>query len=330
MFDNKKKYRNVYCVNCGLRGHIVKDCTASITSFGFIAFKQVNNEEEEKGDLSNSLKEILQSVSSVSENCYSHLFPKTKFLMIQRKDTMGYIDFIRGKYSNTDKSVQDKLLKTWLDEMIEDEKKNLLRKSFDELWDELWVNKNSKTYKNEYYNAKVKYELLDVKSLVSESSTKYNFQEFGFPKGRRNMREKNLECAKREFYEETGYDESHYTLIDNYPEIVEEFVGTNGISYKHVYYLVQMKDNSPPPKVDTSNILQIGEVQNVGWFTFNECMSIIRPYDVAKQRVLTKVYEDIKNNRYIDSKLNFYNSSYYLKYRYNNSFKRHSTLSSSI
>lgn len=328
MYDNRKKYRNVCCVNCGLRGHIVKDCTESITSFGIIAFKQIKNVSEETYDLSDSLKEILKSV--VNSKYKLPIFPKTKFLMIQRKDTMGYIDFIRGKYSNADKNVQNKLLRTWLDEMIEDEKKNLLHKSFDELWDELWVNKNSKTYKNEYHNAKMKYELLDVKSLVSESSTKYNFQEFGFPKGRRNMRERNYECAKREFYEETGYDESHYTLIDSYPEIVEEFVGTNGISYKHVYYLVQMKDNLPPPKVDANNILQIGEVQNVGWFTFDECMSLIRPYDVAKQRVLTKVYEDIKNEKHIDYKQNFYNSSYYVKYRYNNSFKRCSSLSSSV
>lgn len=322
-YNDKRKYRNVYCVNCGFKGHIVKDCTAAITSFGIIAFKRINNKLEEKDDLSDSLKQIIESYNIESNEHY----PKTKFLMIQRKDTMAYIDFIRGKYYSTNTDIQNKLLKTWLDEMIEDEKTNLLTMSFDELWDELWVNKNSKTYKNEYRNAKNKYELLDVKSLVSKSSTKYKFQEFGFPKGRRNMREKNFECAKREFYEETGYDESHYKFVEHYPEIVEEFVGTNGISYKHVYYLVEMKDNLPPPKVDTNNLLQIGEVQNLGWFTFDECMSIIRPYDVEKQRVLTKVYKDIQNNRHINNKLDFYTSSYYLKYRYNKESYR---LSSSV
>ena len=32
----------------------------------------------------------------------------------------------------------------------------------------------------------------------------YNYPEWGFPKGRKNENETNLDCAKREFIEETG------------------------------------------------------------------------------------------------------------------------------
>ena len=35
----KSKYKNIYCVNCGEKGHVVKDCFGPITSFGIIAFK---------------------------------------------------------------------------------------------------------------------------------------------------------------------------------------------------------------------------------------------------------------------------------------------------
>jgi 8-oxo-dGTP pyrophosphatase MutT (NUDIX family) len=123
------------------------------------------------------------------------------------------------------------------------------------------------------------------------------------------MKEQNIACAEREFFEETGYCKKNYKFIKNYPIICEEFTGTNGIKYKHIYYLVKMKDNILPPKIDKNNIVQIGEVRNVGWFTYEECMFLIRPYDKAKKDVITKVNEDIikMNNNYICS--DFYYTS---------------------
>jgi ADP-ribose pyrophosphatase YjhB (NUDIX family) len=310
-FDSDKhKYRNVYCVNCGEKGHIVKDCDGPITSFGILAFKISRSPLDECFDKNDKLQEIL-NLTNPSSNTVSNksTYPKVKFLMIQRKDTMGYIDFIRGKYPENDEKAKQELLDVCLHEMIHDEKMNLLTKSFDTLWDELWINKNSKTYKNEYSLAKSKYEKLDVKSLVSNSRTLFDFQEFGFPKGRRNMKETNIACAEREFYEETGYTKAHYDFIKNYPTVHEEFIGTNGIRYRHIYYLVKMKDNIPAPRIDQRNIVQIGEVQNIGWFSYEECMRLIRPYDLAKKKCIEKVYSDI-----LDMKDNFICSNFY----YNN------------
>ncbi len=287
--ERKRKYRNVQCVNCGEKGHVVKDCDAPITSFGIIAFKTVNHPMEEEGDKNEYLKKILEKVPSTDKN----FKPKIKFLMIQRKDTMGYIDFVRGKYPENDDELKQKLLKVALNEMTTKEKHNLLHQSFDTIWDNLWVNHDSKCYKNEKALAKKKFEKLDIKGLVSQSETKYEFQEFSFAKGRKNMRENNIACAEREFREETGYQKEHYNFIRNYPTIHEEFMGTNGVIYRHIYYLVKMKDNIPPPRIDHNNILQTGEVQNIGWFTYEECLSLIRPYDSAKKNVIEKVYTDI-------------------------------------
>lgn len=302
--DEKKKYRNIHCANCGEKGHVVKECTGPITSFGIIAFKVVNSPVTEKHDKNTKLAAILEECrqQSVPANTY----PKIKFLMIQRKDTMGYIDFIRGKYSDTDETAKQQMLQVCLHEMIPEEKTNLMTKSFDELWNELWVNKNSKTYRNEYTQAKAKFEKLDVKGLVTSSKTSFTFQEFGFPKGRRNMKETNITCAEREFFEETGYTKSHYDFIKNYPTIREEFVGTNGIRYRHIYYLVKMRDEAPPPLVDTNNVLQTGEVQNIGWFSYDEALHLIRPYDTAKKNVIQRVYEDIVNMRESFVCSNFY------------------------
>jgi 8-oxo-dGTP pyrophosphatase MutT (NUDIX family) len=291
---NKTKYKNIYCVNCSEKGHVVKECHGPITSFGIIAFKINESEKDELYDKNNRLQEILSEMNVVDKKTY----PRLKFLMIQRKDTMGFTDFVRGKYPVNEDELNT-MLPIFLNEMTEKEKLNLLTKTFDEIWNDLWINHDSKCFKNEYDFAYNRYKQLDIPELIKKSSQSFKFQEFGFPKGRRNMKETNIACAEREFYEETGYNKNSYDFIKNYPTIYEEFIGTNGVKYRHIYYLVKMKDNINPPRIDYKNKIQTGEVQNIGWFSYEECMSIIRPYDIDKKRVIKKVHDDLcemKNN----------------------------------
>lgn len=284
-FIDFRKKQNIYCVNCGEKGHIVKECLAPITSYGIIAFKINKNQEFDKYDKNDKLNNILKSEFICDK---SEEYPRIKFLMIQRKDTIGYIDFIRGKYTDLD---------TCINEMTKNEKLNLLTKTFDELWNELWIcNKTHENfYKQEYYQAKNKFNKLDINDLVRTIESKFLFQEFSFPKGRRNIRERNIDCAEREFFEETQYNKDTYQFVKNYPTIEETFTGTNGIVYKHIYYLVKMRDDIKPPCVNTNNKTQLSEVQNIGWFTFDECLHLIRPYDHEKKKILTNVYNDIQS-----------------------------------
>jgi len=287
--DYKKK-TNIYCVNCGEKGHIVKECFAPITSYGIISFKINYSPEDDIEDKNEKLNNILKSEFICDKN---ETYPKIKFLMIQRKDTIGYIDFIRGKYTD---------LYTCINEMTRNEKINLLTKSFDDLWNDLWVcnRTHQNFYRQEYFAAKSKFNKLDIHNIINLVDTKYIFQEFGFPKGRRDLKEKNIDCAEREFFEETQYGKESYSFIKNYPTIEEIFTGTNGVVYKHVYYLVKMKDNIKPASVNLNNKTQLGEVQNIGWFTYEECMHLIRPYDVEKKKILTQVYNDLlkMNDKY--------------------------------
>jgi ADP-ribose pyrophosphatase YjhB (NUDIX family) len=315
----KSKYKNIYCVNCGEKGHVVKECDGPITSFGIIAFKIVNSKEDELQDTNEELKKIIRL--SINKSNYSNTYlpslnpylnkknsSKIKFLMIQRKDTMGFTDFVRGKYPD-DPVEARKVLLIFLNEMTNEEKLKLLNRSFDYIWNNLWVNHESKMFKNEYELAHKKFQKLDIKKLVNSSNVSFNYTEFGFPKGRRNMKETNIACAEREFLEETGFNKNCYDFIKEYPTILEEFVGTNGVTYKHIYYLVKMKDNAPPPRIDYKNKVQTGEVQNIGWFSYEEAMSIIRPYDIAKKSVIQNVYNDLieMNNNFVCS--NFYYTS---------------------
>ena len=59
---------NNLCNNCGKHGHVFHHCKLPITSYGIILFRPSSS--------------------------------GLQFLMIRRKDSYGYIDFIRGKYTN--------------------------------------------------------------------------------------------------------------------------------------------------------------------------------------------------------------------------------------
>jgi ADP-ribose pyrophosphatase YjhB (NUDIX family) len=80
--------------------------------------------------------------------------------------------------------------------------------------------------------------------------------EWGFPKGRRNIDESDITCARREFFEETRLDPSNITIYTWMQPIEEMFFGINRINYKHVYYVARMFMNktfatliSQPPMI---------------------------------------------------------------------------------
>ena len=247
----KRHRSSMQCINCSKKGHSFKECAEPINSYGILAYKITNG------------------------------IPK--YLLVQRKDTMGYIDFIRGKYSEENKN---EMIKNFIDEMTSQEKTNLLVKTFDELWNELWTNHQSRTYINDYRAAKVKYHKLDIDNLIKSSEeSEWNAQEYGIPKGRRNNKETPLNCAIREFMEETGYRREDFHL-ENRPVLKEEFLGSNETYYKHIYYIARVF-SCVEPSVDQKNILQTSEIKDIKWFDYHDAINVLRNYDMSKRTVIT-------------------------------------------
>ena len=224
------------------------------------------------------------------EECKKNEF---EYLMIQRVDSFGYIEFIRGKYS-----LQNyQYLKNIIDEMTVQEKQNLLKRDFDELWVSLWGEYSGLQYRGEKQISKNKYLQLmsgvecggikcNLESLISSSTTSWETAEWGFPKGRRNHQEKDLDCAFREFTEETGYSKDCLKHVYNVLPYEEIFIGSNMKCYKNKYYICYM--NSDLESTQTSGY-QKSEVKNMKWLTYHECMNIIRPYNVEKKEMLTSI-----------------------------------------
>jgi len=244
-------------------------------------------------------------IISIGIIAYTYVNGTYKFLMIRRKDTLGFIDFLRGKYSIYNKNYIINLL----NEMTVEEKQKLLDYSFNELWKNLWYNtKISSQYKLEEKDSNEKYNILlsgvkinndisyNLSSLIEESNRKYMWlePEWGFPKGRRNHNEYDFDCAKREFSEETGYSDKNLLLVNNILPYEEIFIGSNYKSYKHKYYVMMMQHI-------TKNSFNYDktEVSKVEWKTYDECMQCIRPYNLEKIKILSDIHYCLINYKII-------------------------------
>lgn len=128
---------------------------------------------------------------------------------------------------------------------------------------------------------KKKGRFITLKDFVNESTSEWKETEWEFPKGRRNQKEKDLECALREFEEETGIPKEQIYIIENVLPFEETFIGTNYKSYKHKYFLAFIKEQD-----DLCNQpfihFQPSEVSKMEWKTLDQCLESIRPYHLEK------------------------------------------------
>jgi 8-oxo-dGTP pyrophosphatase MutT (NUDIX family) len=199
---------------------------------------------------------------------------KFEYLLIQRKHSIAYIDFIRGKYNIKKKSQMNMLFQS----MTKTEKEKIRDEDFNKIWSEVWIkSSNNNTYfQTEYKNAKKKFEEIRNNGintinipLLLKINNNDNKLSWGFPKGRRQINETDINCAKREFQEETNYSyaSSDYTILEDLKTIEEEFIGSNGIAYKYVYYVSRSK-NKKPAYINSYNLSQISEIGNIIWVSY--------------------------------------------------------------
>jgi 8-oxo-dGTP pyrophosphatase MutT (NUDIX family) len=252
------KHINV-CNNCGKHGHSYNQCKLPIISYGIILFRF--------------------SVRGL------------EFLMIRRKDSFGFIDFIRGKYSPYNICHVQNII----DEMSIGEKHMILNYPFDKLWRHMWGENTNVQFKNEESLSAKKMEILKngisindeiitLQTLVEKSTTNWLETEWEFPKGRRSPKEKDLECALREFEEETGISNNIITIIENVLPFEEIFIGSNHKAYKHKYFLAHMDE-----KEELLHNFQVSEVSKLEWKTIDECLESIRPYNLEKRKLITNI-----------------------------------------
>ena len=189
---NRHKKRDIQCLNCGLFGHTSRLCNSPTTSYGVICFRFVGGE--------------------------------IKYLMIQRKDSLCYVEFVRGNYQLGNKNYITKMF----ERMTFEEKEFLNTNDFDTIWRNLWTdnkknNNMMKNTKSKFIQLSQGYDLLQkdnttctvtLDNIVKKSKHCLQEQEWEFPKGRRKLGEKDHQCALREFCEESNIEEHEVSLLD--------------------------------------------------------------------------------------------------------------------
>lgn len=295
-FDKKR-----YCNNCGLSGHEYKKCTDPITSWGIILVK-IDNTSEKLTDKNNVNKKDfvnVQNFSSISVKNESELnkictyMNSIKFLLIRRKHSLGFVEFMRGRYSKDHISGIINLFQ----QMTPTEIKSLECYDFEQLWVDFWnlTEEQKSTFnRKEYLESKEKFDSLKNKTntelplsfYIKNVEPFYTFPEWGFPKGRKIKGESDIDCAVREFSEETGYNKNDIKILINVKPIIENIIGTNGVNYRHIYYLAEDISNKTPI-MNTNNNSEIGDI---GYFTYEEALNIFRKYHIEKKNITKNIF----------------------------------------
>jgi len=248
------------CINCGVVGHSFRDCSEPVSSFGILAVR-IHAEGPQ-------------------------------VLMIRRRDSLGYVEFLRGRYSLSTTEFIQRLI----DQMTVDEHRRLMITPFDDLWNILWNYQHTRQYRNEYEHAKYLFERLkttgDVKGRTLEQyitacPTHWLEPEWGFPKGRRSAHETEFMTAVREFREETGWRRALPICSTDVAPLVELYTGSNGIAYRQTYYIGMCDITDSDASMDSSNHVQAREVSRVEWCSFEEAVAKIRGTSPEKRALIT-------------------------------------------
>ena len=233
----------MYCNNCGGKGHLFRMCKDPVLSCGILLIDNPN-----------------LPVKSEFAN----------ILMIRRKDSMSFTEFIRGKYDIQDKPYINTLIKN----MTLKEQALIATETFEVLWKMLWGDERSSP---DFLIYRDRFNRLDRMALMKENLSEYTEPEWGFPKGRRMRGESDQACAIREFAEETNIPREAYILLNNIV-LEESFIGLNNIRYRHIYFVALTRNPGLINLKQKFTPMQRREISGIAWKSFAEVYMTIRPH----------------------------------------------------
>jgi len=251
-----KQPMNMFCNNCGQRGHPFRECRDPVLSCGIILLRNKKSPER-----------MCLPVEDIND---------VEVLMVRRKDSMSFTEFVRGKYD----PLRIDYVRNLIENMTKSEIVRLVTEPFDQIWCKMWTDRRD----HELIVARERFEA--VKSLLPITTSVYDEAEWGFPKGRRMRCETDTSCAEREFWEETNILRKSYIIV-NGVQLEETFTGTNNVPYQHRYFVGMLTEPFDIHQKFTD--MQRREISAIGWKTLSECMDLTRPHYVQRRDILEQL-----------------------------------------
>ena len=291
MYNNRQTQQGqMICTNCGGNGHTFRQCIAPVTSYGVIMVRA-----QPGFDIAHTLANNPDLVTGMENQ-------KLQFLLIQRRDSLGFIELMRGRYKVNDIDY----IRLHMGGTTEAEREKYRTGPFEVTWNSMWGLNHSHLYRNEYELAKAKWEQIHagvkdisgktwtVDEIIASSPPAQETPEWGFPKGRRDAQESDYVCAMREMYEETGVTEDQVIPIQNLEPLTESFFGSNHVHYCHKYFIVWVPE-TVKVEYDHTNEHMLREIGDLKWFGLEEALAHLRPENVEKKEVLLRAASLFRN-----------------------------------
>lgn len=220
-----------------------------------------------------------------------------KVLLVQRRFTYAFMDFIMGKYSNLDS------VKKLLNEMTLVELSDIYSLDFNKLWDKLWLPYQTLQKPNAFLYEKVfnkfkTFFLFDggdrLRSFIDQS-VPTGALIWNIPRGRKNTsKETDIYCAMRELDEETGYKKVDYTILPNYNKEVSYIHGDT--KYICKYFIASLNIHPSDKHFDSKNMREVADNK---WVSMAEIPYINpKPYLITIVRNAVKLVKKYKKGKY--------------------------------
>jgi 8-oxo-dGTP pyrophosphatase MutT (NUDIX family) len=226
---------------------------------------------------------------------YTYHQDEIKFLMTLRRDTFCYECIIRGIYT-------DDLLEDYVSHITQEEKERILKYPFDMLWKDLWVSVRRRLYKIEYKKAKETFtkNMDRILSLVQQLIV-FDPIKWEFPKGKMFSEETQVQCALREFQEETNIHKKYISILKNASTYSDYFTGNDSKEYQSVYHLGYIHKGLSIPFIyhkcpyHMRNDYVSDEVMSIDWFSYEQAYEVCTP---GKRYILEKIHLYLFNKPY--------------------------------
>ena len=225
---------------------------------------------------------------------YNYKKKKYEMLMIKKKHSYNFKDFVLGSYKKN-------IGRVFFNGMTLNEKEYIFSNNYEFMWYKIWAkfpnnkkfkfNKNLKKlyiHGNNIYNNNFPKNYNNINNvnnkllnLLNQSINSHLIWEF--PKGSKKNYESNIDAAIREFYEETNISYDNYRILWGIRPIIISFE-SNGSIYKYFYYLAILENTNIKILSNFKIYSSLYEISDIKWISLQD-IGLINVHPKIKNKI---------------------------------------------